>query len=497
MEPQEPQSEHQTSDVSSPDTAAQGGTLSSQPESTKVVAPAAPLPWKEKISLGFADFGVGFMFDLGQSYLSKFYTDIVMLAPAQAAAIFSIAKIYDAFMDPIAGGIINGRKKIGPRGKLRPWFIPSAVVLALLTIVTFSVPDIPLESRFLFCLIAYMAWGMCYAFLVNPLTAMSSLMTRDGVERSQLSTSRQIGSHAAVWITGMIFIPLVMYFGGGQMTAHGYQITTILMVIIGIASICVVYKNCHEHVKVPRAAQAKKREGLKTYFKVVFTNRPLIAIILMGLCTISATNANNTMMVYFCQYNLGNIALQPLVNGIMVGFSIVGLFAMPVLVKHFGKKPVVIVCLFIGAAANLLNFLIPTNVPTFIVLVTIGYTALAIPNGILWTFVADAIDFGEWHTGVRMEATTSATVNFSRKLAQALAAIISMGLLAITGYVANQAQSPATLLGIKSAMTLYPAIALVVAAVCILVVYNLDDAKFNRISNELAQGRWEKGSFEE
>ena len=456
-----------------------------------------PLSWKEKISLGFADFGVGFMFDLGQAYLSKFYTDVVMLLPAQAAAIFSIAKIYDAFMDPIAGGIIDGRKKIGPRGKLRPWFIPSAVILALLTVLTFTVPGLPTEQRFVFCLVAYMAWGTCYAFLVNPLTAMSSLMTRDGVERSQLSTSRQIGSNAAVWITGMIFIPLVIFFGGGTMTAHGYQMTTILMVCIGVASICVVYRNCHEHVKVPRAAQAKKREGLKTDVKVVFTNRPLIAIVLMGLCTISATNANNTMMVYFCQYNLGNVALQPLVNGIMVGFSIAGLFAMPVLVKHFGKKPVVIVCLVIGAVANFLNYVIPTNVPSFVVLVTIGYTALTIPNGILWTFVADSIDYGEWHTGVRMEATTCAAVNFSRKLAQALAAIISMGLLAVTGYVANQAQSAATLAGIKTAMTLYPAVALVVAAACILVVYNLDDAKFDRVSADLAAGRWEKGTFEE
>lgn len=456
-----------------------------------------PLSWREKIALGFGDFGVGFMFDLGQAYLSKFYTDVVMLSPGMAAGIFSIAKIYDAFMDPIAGGIIDGRKKIGPRGKLRPWFIPSAVVLAFLTVLTFTAPNVPEEQKFGWCLIAYMLWGTCYAFLVNPLTAMSSLMTRDGVERSQLSTTRQIGSNGAQWITGMIFIPLVLYFGGGALSAHGYQVTTALMAVIGVLSICVVYFNCHEHIKVPRAAQAKKREGLKTYFKVVFTNRPLIAIVLMGLCTISATNAMNTMMVYFCQYSLGDVALQPMVNGVMIGFSILGLFAMPVLVKHFGKKPVVVVCLFISAVASLINFLIPTNVVTFTVLVTIGYTALTIPNGVLWTFVADSIDYGEWHTGVRMEATTCAAVNFSRKLAQALAAMISMGLLAFTGYVANQSQSAATLTGIKAAMTLYPAIALVVAAICIIFVYNLSDKKFESISADLTAGRWEKGSFNE
>ena len=60
------------------------------------------LKWSEKIAYGFGDFGNGFMFDLGQAYLTKFYTDIALIPAGMVGVIFSITKIFDAFMDPLA-----------------------------------------------------------------------------------------------------------------------------------------------------------------------------------------------------------------------------------------------------------------------------------------------------------------------------------------------------------------------------------------------------------
>lgn len=106
-------------------------------------------------------------------------------------------------------------------------------------------------------------------------------------------------------------------------------------------------------------------------------------------------------------------------------------------------------------------------------------------------------DYGEWHTGIRKEGTTYAAFNFSRKLAQSLAAIISGGILALTGYVANKPQTAATLLGIKGALTIYPACALLVAALIIFALYDITEKKFNSISNDLSNGRWERGKIGE
>ena len=451
------------------------------------------LSWREKICYGFGDFGNGFMFDLGQAYLTKYWIDVCTIPAAAVAGIFAFTKIFDAFMDPIAGSVIDGRKHIGRRGKFRPVMMISSILLAILTIITFTMPNVSPTGKILFAYGAYMAWGLVYSFTNIPYASMASVMTRDTNERSQMATTRQAGSIGAQLITGIAFVPIVLMFASPH---HGFFIAAIIMAICGVIGFAVCYLNCKEHVPVKRNTHAEEKAKFSDYIKIVFTNKPLLCIILMTLFTISAMNTNNQMMIFFCQYNLGSMGLQPIVNGIMMGCSIVGILLIPRLVKQFGKKKTAIGGLLIGCAADLLNFVIPTNLYTFVILVTIGYVALAIPNGVTWAFVSDVIDYSEWHNGIRKEGITYAAFNFSRKIAQAIAAIVSSGILALTGYAANQVQNQATLTGIKAAMTLYPGVALGLAALILFFFYGLTDDKFKQIAEDLNDGKWEQGNIE-
>lgn len=445
---------------------------------------------KEKISYGFGDFGNGFMFDLGQAYLTNFYTDVAGIGAAAAAGVFSITKIFDAFMDPLAGSVIDARTP-GKRGKFRPVMMISSILLAIMTVVTFTMPDLSLTGKIVYAYVTYMIWGVLYSFTNVPYGSLASVMTRNVEDRSLMASTRQAGSIGAQLVTGVAFVPIMLLFSTPR---FGYMITAAIMAFVGILGFFVCYINTKEHIHAENS-RSKERESFKDYLKVVFTNRPLGSLILMTLFTISAMNTNNQMMIYFAKYNLGNIGLQPVINGIMMGCSVAGITLIPTLVRHFGKKHTAIGGLLIGAAANILNFVIPTNIYSFIVLVTIGYVALAIPNGVTWAFVSDTIDYGHWHTGVRKEGITYAAFNFSRKIAQSIAALVSAGVLAVTGYVANQAQTAGTLLGIKGAMTLYPGVALLIAAIIIWFLYNLPDDKFKNIAHDLENGQWEKGTF--
>jgi len=44
-------------------------------------------------------------------------------------------------------------------------------------------------------------------------------------------------------------------------------------------------------------------------------------------------------------------------------------------------------------------------------------------------------------------------------------------------------------------MTLYPAVALLLAAIILGLLYNLPDDKFEEIADDLNNNRWEKGAF--
>ena len=308
-----------------------------------------------------------------------------------------------------------------------------------------------------------------------------------------MATTRQIGSVGAQFIAGVAFIPLTVLIGGSDQRL-GYFWAAAIFAAFGVAMFGICYLGTKENVHVHRNQNAQK-EGFKDYFKVIFKNGPLGALILMTIFTISAMNTNNQMMVFYAEYNLGNIGLQPIINAIMMGCSILGVFMIPTLTKHFGQKRTAMVSFIVGAVANLLNFVLPDHIVTFIILVTIGYTALAIPNGITWAMVSNAIDYGEWRSGIRKEGITYAAFNFSRKIAQSIAALVSAGILALTGYVANAHQSAGALQGIKAAMTLYPGICLVMAAVIIGFLYKLDDHRFKEIADDLDHGRWEGGKI--
>lgn len=468
-------------------------TLSNEPEAPATGKQVKKLSWKEKISYGFGDCGNGFMFDLGQAYLTKYWIDVCMIPAGAVAGIFAFTKIFDAFMDPLAGSLIDRRKNIGTRGKFRPVMMISSIFLALLTIVTFTMPDVSMGWKIAFAYGSYMAWGLAYSFTNIPYGSLASVMTRNVNERSQLATTRQAGSISAQLITGIAFVPIIMMFSNPE---RGFLIASAIMAAIGVGGFYVCYRNTREHVQINRHTEAEQKAGFKDYIRVVFTNKPLLCLILMTLFTISAMNTNNQMMIFFCQYNLGNMGLQPIINGIMMGCSIVGIMLIPKLVKRFGKKRAAMSGLIVGGIANILNFVIPTNIYTFVVLVTIGYAALAIPNGITWAFVSDVIDYGQWHSGIRKEGVTYAAFNFSRKIAQALAAIVSSGILVLTGYVANAVQSEMTLTGIKAAMTLYPGAALLLAACIIGALYGLSDEKYKNISHDLENGKWECGNIE-
>lgn len=448
------------------------------------------IPTKEKALYGFGDFGNGFMFDIGQSYLMHFYTDVAGISAAAAAGIFSLTKIFDAFMDPLAGSIIDSRTP-GPRGKFRPVMMLSAIILAVMTVVSFTMPNLSMGGKIAWAYGTYMAWGLVYSFTNVPYGSLASVMTREVGERSFMASTRQAGSIGAQLITGVAFVPILMMFSNTRM---GYAVTAAIMSVIGVLGFFIAYKGTKEHIKAENT-NGKEKAAAKDYFRVVFTNRPLWSLILMTLFTISAMNTNNAMMIYFCKYNLGNVGLQPIINFIQMGCTIAGITLIPALVRRFGKKRTAMGGLLLAVVADGLNFVIPTNLYTFIVLVTIGYVGLAIPNGVTWAFVSDTIDYGHWHTGVRKEGITYAAFNFSRKIAQSLAALVSAGVLAATGYVANAHQSAGTLLGIKGTMTLYPAVALLLAAIIIGLMYNLTDEKFEDIAGDLNNRRWEKGTF--
>lgn len=439
------------------------------------------LSLKEKISYGLGDFGNGFMFDMGQIYLLKFYTDVFGIPAAVAGSIFLLTKIFDAFMDPIAGAFIDARKSDPRTGKFRKIMFMSSIVLGILSVFVFMAPDLSPTAKMIFGYATYMAWGVGYSFTNVPYGALGASMTQDPLDRASLASWRQAGSLGALLITSVMVIPLIKQFSDPHI---GWPVVVALTSLIGITAFYFCFKNCKE-VIVGKSLAAGEKISVKAMAKSVFTNKPLLALILMTIFTISAYNIKAAMMIYYCQYNLGDVSLMPYISFITIGCSCVGITFIPKLTKRFGKKNTALIGFGISAIADLINFAIPGDIVTFTILASIAFVGISIPNGVTWAFVSDSIDYGEWKTGERREGITYSFFNFARKIAQSLSGFASGIGLSLVGYVPNAQQTAESLRGIKGLLLLYPAITISCAALVVGVLYTLSDKKHGEIIDEL------------
>ncbi|MBT2728853.1 MFS transporter [Bacillus sp. ISL-75] len=440
------------------------------------------LTLKEKISYGLGDVGNGFMFDMGQIYLLKFYTDILGISAYWGGLVFLVSKIFDAFADSSVGAFVD-KRKVGKRGKFRPFILFGSIPLAIMTIISFMAPDFSDTGKIVFAFITYMAFGLSYSIVNIPYGSLAASMTQDSVDRASLGSFRAIGSQFAMLISGMVVIPIVLYFPDQKL---GYTVGIGSMALIGVIFHYICYRNTNENViRVPKKEEEKL--PMSKLFKLLLSNRPLIALCFVCLFMVAGSNLRTAVQLYYLQYNLGNPGLMSLLSFTSIGIAVIGSFFIPALVKRLGKKKTFIIGLFIGIAADVANFVLPANVPTFLILLTIGSLGLSFALGLPWVMVADAVDYHEWKTGQRTEGIVYSSYSFFRKLAQALAGFIPGVALGLIGYVPNAEQTAGALLGIKGLMFIVPAGLNLIAAVILIVLYNLTEDLYKKIVDELKE----------
>ncbi len=441
---------------------------------------SAPLPVKEKLAYGLGDIGNNLLFDMGQIYLLKFYTDSLELPAVVAGMVFLVTKIWDAFADIAVGTWIDSRKNIGKRGKFRPFMLYAAIPLALITIVSFTTPHLTLTGRTIWAYATYMAFGTIYSIFNIPYGSMIPAMTQDTVERSELASFRWAGANTGLLIATVAFMPIVTAFGSIQ---TGYIVAASVFAFFGLVFQFLCYKGVKERyvVKRPEKGKTKVLSGYKSLFK----NVPLLVLCMVNLFTFSAFNVKLAVQVYFCQYSLDDISLVPYMGFFSIGCVFVGIAMVPFMVKRIGKKSTYILGSAIWAFADMMAWFFAKDPVSFIAFACLAFFGTSFINTLNWALVSDAVEYGEWKTGNRSEGVVYSFFTFFRKLSQALAGFIPGIVLSMVGYVPNAVQSLKALNGIKGLMFIYPASLAVATIVFMGAFYRLSDSRYKEIIAEL------------
>ncbi|WP_414047434.1 glycoside-pentoside-hexuronide (GPH):cation symporter [Macrococcus equi] len=442
------------------------------------------LKFMEKLSYGFGDFGNGLMFDLGMIFLLKFYTDVLGISSVYGGIIFLVAKLFDAFVDTGVGTYVDSRTKIGKLGKFKPFILYGTVPLAILTTVSFLSPDFSDTGKVIWAFATYLMFNVAYSFVNIPYGSLSASMTFNSDDRTQLSVFRNFGSQSALFVTGILLIPLVKNFDN---PAIGYPVVVGALSAAGVIFHLLCVRGVKErHVIIREKKEGEHGVGRKAFMNLV-KNGPFAVLATYTLLTITAMFLKQSTQLYYFQYILGKETLVGFVSLVNFIVLIPALFLTTVLSKKYGKKATALIGVAGFIIFEILNFFISgNNVTLFLTLNALSSFFFVIPNTVTWAFIADVVEYGQWKSGVRTEGIIYSSYSFTRKVSQALAGFIPGIMLAVIGYQPNQQQTESTLEGLRGLYFLLPAGLSLVALLLFLFLYKLTDKRHKQIVSELA-----------
>lgn len=440
------------------------------------------LPVREKIGYGIGDFGFNLYWANISAFLLIFYTDVMGLAAAAVGTMMLATKLVDAVTDPLMGALADRTRSRW--GRFRPYLLWGALPLAATGVLTWTVPDLDGGGRLLWAYATFTLMMLAYTVLAMPYSALSGVMTADSQQRTTLISFRFIAAFAGTTVVNWLTLDLVKWLGRGD-EALGWQLTLGLYGLVAAACFACVFFSTRERVQPPPRQRSAVRQDVLDLLR----NRPWLVLFVLALVIMVTIVMRSGTLVYYLKYHIGRPGLTGLFLGSYSVALAVGAALTPVLTRFMDKRRLLMVLMAAVGVVSCAMYLVPKEqVWVTLALNTLVGLLLGPKSPLAFSMYADCADYTEWKTGRRATAMTFAAAAFSQKLGGALASAAIAWVLAAMGYVANQAQSDASLQGIALLLTVIPGVVALLAAL-VMRFYPLDDATLAGIQHELQQRR--------
>lgn len=410
------------------------------------------ISFKERLSFGLAGLGQNMVYNYTTAYIMVFYTDVVKLLPVAVGTLMLVARIFDAVNDPIMGLIID--KTRTKKGKLIPYLRVIPVPMAVFTLLVFFVPDMSYTLRLVYAYVSFILWDLMYTVSDVPYWGLSVAISSDPNERLKLVSLARILCNVGLAISIVIPPLMISYFGGGS---FAYFITAVAMALTGSLLFSLVGFYAKERTTLGEQETAP--------LSVLLKNKPLLLLqtsrFLQAFRMVIATAG-----LYFAKYNMNDEAAFSILGGLLIAAMILAMLVTPFLKKIFSKKQLYNYSLILGFVSHFLMFILGfENMIVNYILLFVSGLSLGLNDVITYTLVGDCVDYCEYQTGIRTEGLSFSLHTFTTKLQSAFGLFWIGIILTQVGFVENVVQSKDALNGIFSLISLYPAVASLLAII--------------------------------
>lgn len=453
----------------------------------------SPVTLGEKVSFGIGAVGKDLAYWIMAAYLMIFFTDVVGLSAAFVGVIFLIARLWDAFNDPIMGWIVDNTKSRW--GKFRPWIMIGTLVNSVVVVFLFTNPGhyfgLGETGTMVYCAIVYILWGMTYTIQDISYWSFIPAFSSDSKVRDIMSVIPRTGAMIGGQFVVIFGLGMITYLGTGMgdTPSDGFlrYAMAIAAAFIVFEIICVT--GIREHVDTP----LRQKITAKSMINLLVKNDQLLIIIILTIIQQVAQNLVNGAILYYFKYVIVSEDSYAYFMAFGAVAQLVAFLSFPFLVNKTSRKFVYLLSGILMIVGYFSMFLAGSGPDAMIYLSAVGYAvaSLGVAYSLVSTTVmlADTVDYGEYKLGTRSESIVFSMQTMTVKFGAAFAGFLSGVTLTLVGYVPNQVQTPETILGLRIVMFVASSVVLVVMLLLYVKYYKLNGEVYKRMLSALQVSR--------
>lgn len=359
------------------------------------------------------------------TYLTRYFRDV--LFAEELAVGSSLAGTVETFLTlfPILsailiviGNLVAGQVVERTRtraGKARPWILLSAVTLAVSALLIFVQPFEGAVAKMVWLVIAYnLYYAVAFPLYNTANSTLTPLSTRNGKQRSVLASFVNMALLGAVGAGSMVFPFLLGILIKPEMTL-GQQKTYWLILfavvaVITFAGTLLQYYFTRERVteEQPQSAEGQmKGISVREQAKAVVSDRFFWIIIIFYFLYQFSGGIKNTSMNFYAELLETDALTKDSITGVLgivgaVPMALAIFFVAP-LCNKFGKQPVTIIGMIVGALGGVLAGIFYDNMVVAAVGIALKCLGSAPAGYMILAMIADCLDHIEAKHGFRCD----------------------------------------------------------------------------------------------
>ncbi|MDR2047405.1 MAG: MFS transporter [Clostridiales bacterium] len=489
-------------------------------------SPASPVSGKKSVSAKLRQVWNVFAYAAGYAsgggvtqiqnlYYMNFLLYALLIPPWQAALILGLSKVWDGFIDPVIGVLVDRTKS--RFGSCRPWILASVLPVAVTYFLLWT--DLGISSevlRFAYFFLAQILFSTALSIGTVPYEALLPRMVDGYNERTNFSAFRMIFSGVWAVASTWIYPKIIRVESLSDYAAHkdDFALLGIVFGIMFAAPMLVTFIGAKEKPRSVPDGKLTIAGVFKSYAEILRVRlyKKYYALNMLGQFVSYATSISLVLFVLLVYgekdpvpLGIGSLTLPFALTFLVVnirgafeiGFFIPNVVVMKKKNKHF---PLFIDLPLLFAGLIIFFFFVDSSAPIWVCLAGAAFLGMGIsclsivPN----TLMPDLPDVDELTYGKRREGENGGLLTLGRQLVQGLCFLI-FGFILAAFELSEDTASPeqataATLSAVKFMLCALPFLG-GIAMFLVSRSYNLDAKSHAAIKARIAEKR-EKGFAE-